>query len=158
MTEPVPAVEPTVPPAATEPAVTPPPAAPAADDLTAKLREAESKLAKTQEERDNYRQGMLNAKERLKKAGIDEEPEQIDVAAIVDQRLAAEVAPIKAEVERLRHEIAERDRAANAHAGATTGGATAGQKITEPDVPELTPAEEALLKRRGLSAKDVPKN
>lgn len=156
MSEPVsPAVEPTVPPAApVQEPVSNPPQGPTAEELAKKLSEKDAELAKVASERDNYRTGLINLKDRMKKAGIEDEPEQIDVSAVVDQKLAEHVAPLKAEIEKLSHVISESARAASAHASAAPGGA-AGQKVEEPTVPKLTPAEEALLARRGLTAKDV---
>lgn len=154
MSDQVPAVDST-PPAAVAPVVTE--VVPPASDLSAKLAEAEAQLQRLAVERDNYKQGLLNAKDRLKQAGVEDRVEETDVVAVVDQRLQEVIAPLTAQLAALSKERDELARAVAARASTTQGGATSGQQIVEPELPKLTPAEEALLARRGLSAKDVLK-
>lgn len=169
-------------------------------------------LERVRGERDNYKEGMLSAKRKLKKLQ-SEEVEEEDADEAIDStnlsKLKKEIAAelkremVKDALEEVADQLAsneserklilyhyentinpsgttrqaiERDlrrarlmaneslllkerrelkKALQAKNNVTTGKAGASQKTHEPNLPKLSPAEEAILRRRGLTAKDL---
>lgn len=148
------------------------------EELLTRLEQSEARAAKAEEERDNYKQGMLGAKSKIKKLkkdgyDIDDDDEQ-DLDGIED-RIINKIVPViqtqianaipkpaqqgESEIDKLRRTnqelaLALKNRAQPAAAGASAGNS---QEAPEPAKDFWTPEQLAALKARGLDPEEVKK-
>lgn len=71
--------------------------------------ELQARVAKLEEERDNYKHGMLAAKRKLKESGVEDPAD--DIREIVKQEVSQATAATAAELEKVKREKAELEKA-----------------------------------------------